>query len=70
MLDALTGLTTRRPWWVLFAALLAVVGAVVLGSGVADRLRAGQGTEDPLSESALAGDVLEEHFPDSRPNLI
>ncbi|XKK42374.1 hypothetical protein HFP72_05460 [Nocardiopsis sp. ARC36] len=47
MLDALTGLTTRRPWWVLFAALLAVVGAVVLGSGVADRLRAGQGTEDP-----------------------
>jgi len=70
MLDALTGLTTRRPWWVLVAALLAVVGAVVLGSGVADRLRAGQGTEDPSSESALAGDVLEEHFPDSRPNLI
>ncbi|MFD6099948.1 MMPL family transporter [Nocardiopsis flavescens] len=70
MLDALTRLTTRRPRWVLAIALLAVVGAVVLGSGVADRLRAGQGTEDPSSESALAAEVLEDHFPDSRPNLI
>ncbi|MGQ4272026.1 MMPL family transporter [Nocardiopsis changdeensis] len=70
MLDALTRLTTRRPWWVLAAALLAVIGAVVLGSGVADRLRAGQGTEDPSSESARAAEILEEHFPDSRPNLI
>ncbi|WP_159943814.1 MULTISPECIES: MMPL family transporter [unclassified Nocardiopsis] len=70
MLDALTALTTRRPRWVLAVALLAVVAAAVLGSGVADRLRAGQGTEDPGSESALAGRLLEEHFPDSRPNLI
>ncbi|NKZ00206.1 MMPL family transporter [Nocardiopsis alborubida] len=70
MLDALTRLTTRRPWWVLAVALLAVVGSAVLGSGVADRLRAGQGTEDPGSESAQAGRILEEHFPDSRPNLI
>ncbi|MFI6578245.1 MMPL family transporter [Nocardiopsis sp. NPDC050513] len=70
MLDALIGLTTRRPWWVLAVALAAVVGAVVVGSDVTDRLRAGQGTEDPLSESALASEAMEEHFPDSRPNLV
>lgn len=70
MLEALIGLTTRRPRWVLVVALAAVVGAVFLGSNVTDRLRAGQGTEDPASESARAGAVLEGHFPDSRPNLL
>ena len=70
MLEALIGLTTRRPRWVLVIALAAVVGAVFLGSNVTDRLRAGQGTEDPASDSARAGAVLEEHFPDSRPNLL
>ncbi|USY17695.1 MMPL family transporter [Nocardiopsis exhalans] len=62
--------TTGRPWWVLAIALVAIVGSVVVGSNVTDRLLAGQGTEDPNSESALAGAVLEEHFPEGRPNLV
>ncbi|MDT0302394.1 MMPL family transporter [Streptomonospora wellingtoniae] len=70
MINALSRLVTRHPWAVLAGALLLVAVAAVVGSGAADRLRAGQGTVDPDSESARADELLEEHFPDSRPNLI
>ncbi|HEX6754716.1 MAG TPA: MMPL family transporter [Mycobacteriales bacterium] len=49
-------------------ALLVLVGFGVLGAGVSDRLRAG-GSEDPTAESTVAGAVLDERFPASRPNL-
>jgi RND superfamily putative drug exporter len=67
MFTALAGLTAR-PRTVLAAALLFLVGMVVLGGGVSDRLRSG-GNEDPGSESAAAAAVLDQKFPASRPNL-
>jgi putative drug exporter of the RND superfamily len=70
MLDSIGRLVTGRPWPVLFIALLFLLDAIVLGGGAADRLRGGQGTEDPSSESALAADVLDEQFPGGRPNLV
>lgn len=70
MFNALARLTTARPRLVLLFALLLLVDAVVLGSGVADRLRAGQGTDNPAAESARAADLLDEHFPNSRPNFV
>ncbi|MGW1675688.1 MMPL family transporter [Streptomyces sp. NPDC002324] len=59
-----------RPLLVLTVVLLA--GAVVLGSGVADRLRSGGsgGVVDPSSESSYAAGVLEREFPGARPNLV
>ncbi|MQY16492.1 Trehalose monomycolate exporter MmpL3 [Streptomyces sp. RB5] len=63
------GVVTARPRLVLLLALLFTVLAVVGGGGVADRLSGG-GWQDPGSESAFAGESLDEHFPGSRPNLL
>ncbi|MFH8625867.1 MMPL family transporter [Streptomyces vietnamensis] len=70
MLRPLAAAVSRNPRAVLLAALLFVVLSAVLGSGAADRLRAGQGTENPSAPSALAADVLEEHFPAGSPNFV
>ncbi|WP_210435106.1 MMPL family transporter [Saccharopolyspora sp. ASAGF58] len=70
LFHALARLISRQPRMLLLVALAFVVGSVVLGGGVADRLLAGQGTENPASDSSRADDLLEEHFPESRPNLL
>lgn len=70
MLDALMRLVVRRPRRILAATLVFVLGAALTGADLAERLRAGQGTEDPASESAAAARLLEEHFPQASPNLI
>ncbi|KUN94862.1 MMPL family transporter [Streptomyces caeruleatus] len=70
MLRSFASAAVRRPRLVLLAALAFVVLSVVFGGGAPDRLRAGQGTENPSAPSALAADVLEEHFPSSRPNFV
>jgi RND superfamily putative drug exporter len=57
-----------RPRLVLLAALAATVGFVVLGAGGAQLLNGG--TTDPGSESARAAAVLDESFPESRPNVV
>lgn len=69
MFAALARLVTARPWGVLFCALLVVVDAVLLGSGLTDRLR-GEGLSDPGSESATAERVLQEHFPATQANVV
>ncbi|NYI03344.1 MMPL family transporter [Allostreptomyces psammosilenae] len=70
MTNALARLSTRRPRALLLVALIFVIIAAVLGGGVTDRLRAGQGTEDPNSESAHAAELLDEYFPNARPNFV
>ncbi|MET8825870.1 MMPL family transporter [Streptomyces sp. NPDC004610] len=70
LLRRLADAALTRPRAILFAALAFVILSVVLGGGAADRLRAGQGTENPSAPSALAADVLEENFPASRPNFV
>ncbi|MFI1869677.1 MMPL family transporter [Streptomyces jumonjinensis] len=69
---ALARLTGRRPRALLGLTLLLLAGAVVLGGGVADRLRSGGsgGVVDPASESSFAADVLEREFPAARPDLV
>ncbi|MBO1334261.1 MMPL family transporter [Streptomyces sp. VRA16 Mangrove soil] len=70
MLSSFARAAVARPRLVLLAALAFVVLSAVFGGGAADRLRAGQGTENPAAPSARAADVLEEHFPSSRPNFV
>ncbi|GLF95619.1 MMPL family transporter [Streptomyces yaizuensis] len=69
---ALARLTGGRPRLLLAFTLVLLVGAVVLGGGVADRLRSGGsgGVVDPASESSFAAEVLEREFPGARPNLV
>ncbi|MFF7265311.1 MMPL family transporter [Streptomyces sp. NPDC008159] len=69
---ALARLAVRRSRLLLVLTVVLLAGAVVLGSGVADRLRSGGsgGVEDPSSESSYAADVLEREFPGARPNLV
>jgi RND superfamily putative drug exporter len=57
-----------RPRLVLVATLAATVGLVLLGGGGARLLNGG--ITDPGSESARAAAVLDERFPDSRPNVV
>ncbi|WP_405520430.1 MMPL family transporter [Streptomyces canus] len=64
-----TRLVTARPRLSLLAALVLTLLAVLVGSGVADRLGAG-GWEDPAAESTYATKALEREFPDSQPNLL
>ncbi|MEU0072432.1 MMPL family transporter [Streptomyces sp. NPDC006332] len=64
-----TRFVTARPRLSLLAALLLTALAVLVGSGVADRLGAG-GWEDPNAESTYATKALEREFPDSQPNLL
>ncbi|MFE3019908.1 MMPL family transporter [Streptomyces sp. NPDC059256] len=69
---ALARLSCNRPRLLLLLTLVLLAGAVVLGSGVADRLRSGGsgGVVDPASESSYAAKVLEREFPDARPNVV
>ncbi|KOX12425.1 MMPL family transporter [Nocardiopsis sp. NRRL B-16309] len=68
MFDRLDSLTARPVRVLLVAAVFTTVMAV-LGSGAAQHLLSG-GTDDPASESVLAGEVIDEHFPGSQPNLL
>ncbi|MER5768692.1 MMPL family transporter [Streptomyces sp. NPDC001985] len=69
---ALARLASGRPRLLLWLTLILLAGAVVLGGGVADRLRSGGsgGVVDPASESSFAAGVLEREFPGARPNLV
>ncbi|WP_282702191.1 MMPL family transporter [Streptomyces sp. CC219B] len=69
---ALARLAVRRSRLLLVLTVVLLAGAVVLGSGVADRLRSGGsgGVVDPSSESSYAADILEREFPRARPNLV
>ncbi|CAM5663112.1 MMPL family transporter OS=Streptomyces alboniger OX=132473 GN=CP975_04540 PE=4 SV=1 [Streptomyces alboniger] len=64
-----TRFVTARPRLSLMVALVLTALAVLVGSGVADRLGAG-GWEDPNAESTYATKALEREFPDSQPNLL
>src|ERR671919_699823 len=64
-----TRFVTARPRLSLLVALVLTALAVLVGSGVADRLGAG-GWEDPNAESTYATKALEREFPDSQPNLL
>ncbi|MFI2378469.1 MMPL family transporter [Streptomyces sp. NPDC018964] len=72
LFTALARLTGGRPRLLLALTVLLLAGAVVLGSGVADRLRSGGsgGVVDPSSESSYAAEILEREFPGARPNLV
>ncbi|MEV4866802.1 MMPL family transporter [Streptomyces ossamyceticus] len=72
LFTALAGLAVRRSRLLLVLTVVLLAGAVVLGSGVADRLRSGGsgGVVDPSSESSYAAGVLEREFPGARPNLV
>ncbi|NEA65637.1 MMPL family transporter [Streptomyces sp. SID12488] len=69
---ALARLAGSRARLLLLLTVVLLAGAVVLGSGVADRLRSGGsgGVVDPSSESSYAADILEREFPGARPNLV
>ncbi|MEH0624151.1 MMPL family transporter [Streptomyces stelliscabiei] len=69
---ALARLAAGRARLLLVLTVVLLAGAVVLGSGVADRLRSGGsgGVVDPSSESSYAAGVLEREFPGARPNLV
>ncbi|OLT16543.1 hypothetical protein BJF78_14080 [Pseudonocardia sp. CNS-139] len=60
---------TSRPWLVLFITLLFVVDGVLIGGGLADRMR-GEGLADPMSEAARAEQILEDHFPATQANFV
>ncbi|MGI5195710.1 MMPL family transporter [Streptomyces sp. CA-288835] len=72
LFTALARLTGDRARLLLVLTVILLAGAVVLGSGVADRLRSGGsgGVVDPASESSYAADILEREFPGARPNLV
>ncbi|MER6917160.1 MMPL family transporter [Streptomyces sp. NPDC000594] len=72
LFTALARLTGTRPKALLLLTLVLLAGAVVLGGGVADRLRSGGsgGVVDPSSESSFAAEALEREFPAARPNLV
>ncbi|MEV0778249.1 MMPL family transporter [Streptomyces sp. NPDC050433] len=72
LFTALARLTGSRARLLLVLTVILLAGAVVLGSGVADRLRSGGsgGVVDPASESSYAADILEREFPGARPNLV
>ncbi|GAA1255694.1 MMPL family transporter [Pseudonocardia aurantiaca] len=57
-----------RPRLVLVVTLVAAAGLIVLGGGGARLLNGG--TTDPGSESARAAAVLDQTFPESRPNVV
>lgn len=66
---AWTRFVTARPRLSLLAALVLTALAVLVSSGVADRLGSG-GWEDPAAESTYATRALEREFPDSQPNFL
>ncbi|MFC8571784.1 MMPL family transporter [Streptomyces sp. NPDC057245] len=72
LFSAVARLAGNRPRLLLALTVVLLAGAVVLGSGVADRLRSGGsgGVVDPSSESSYAAEILEREFPGSRPNLV
>ena len=69
MLGALGRFVVRRRVAVLVVSVLAMATAGAVGGGVAQHLTGG-GFEDPGAESAQAGDVLEEAFGATTPNLV
>ncbi|AXE87436.1 MMPL family transporter [Streptomyces sp. Go-475] len=58
-----------RPRLLLSCVVALLVGAVLVGGGLTDRLQLG-GTEDPAAESSLAAETMDAKFPASRPNLV
>ncbi|MFE9018984.1 MMPL family transporter [Streptomyces sp. NPDC007808] len=64
-----TRFVTARPRLSLLVALVLTALAVLVGSGVADRLGSG-GWEDPHAGSTYATKALEREFPASQPNLL
>jgi len=66
---ALARLVVRRTRLVLFGSLVAFVVTVILGGGVFGSLSSG-GFEDPGSDSARAGRILEERFGAGSPNIL
>ncbi|TVL91459.1 MMPL family transporter [Streptomyces sp. SAJ15] len=60
---------TARPRLLLSLTVLLLIGAVLVGGGLTDRLKLG-GTEDPAAESSRAAKVMDAKFPASRPNLV
>ena len=69
MFDRLGRFVVRRRKVVVALTALFLVGAGVLGGGVADKLSGG-GFEDPDAESTIAADILEKEFGQQSPNLI
>lgn len=69
---ALARLVSSRARLLLVLTVVLLAGSVVLGSGVADRLRSGGsgGVVDPSAESTYASAVLERELPGARPNLV
>ncbi|GAA2107180.1 MMPL family transporter [Kitasatospora saccharophila] len=69
MLHRLSRTVTLRPRTVLLFAVVFLINALVVGTGVTDRLHNG-GTTDPSAESAHAAALLEQAFPGGSPNLV
>ncbi|GLV72721.1 MMPL family transporter [Streptomyces hygroscopicus] len=60
---------STRPRLLLSLTVLLLIGAVLAGGGLTDRLQLG-GTEDPAAESSKAAKVMDAKFPAGRPNLV
>ncbi|MFH8368348.1 MMPL family transporter [Streptomyces sp. NPDC018031] len=60
---------SSRPRLLLSLTVLLLIGSVLLGGGLTDRLKLG-GTEDPSAESSRAASVMDATFPAARPNLV
>ena len=69
MFTALGTLVVRRTKLLLFGSLVAFVVTALLGGGVFGKLSAG-GFEDPGSDSARAGEILEGEFNVGTPNIL
>jgi putative drug exporter of the RND superfamily len=69
MFAALGRLVVRRTRLVLFGSLVAFVVTVLVGGGVFGSLLSG-GFEDPGSDSAQAGQILEHEFDAGSPNIL
>lgn len=69
MFTALGRLVVRRTRLVLFGSLVAFVVTVIVGGGVFGLLSSG-GFADPSSDSARAGQILEDEFGAGTPNIL
>ena len=69
MLARLSQVLIRRRRWVWVGAVLFVVVAGGLGSGVASHLSSG-GFADPAAESSKAAEALAKSFGQTNPNLV
>ena len=69
MFESLSGAVVARRRLIVVVGILFAVVAAVVGGNVASRLSDG-GFDDPNSESAQAGRILEEEFGTAQPNLV